>query len=165
MRGGALIVDFGAERVRNEVLLAGRLLLVLLYVISGWQKLTNFSGTIDYMAQVGAPVPALSACIAVAVELFLAAVCAVGFMTRPLALLFAAYTLATALIGHRYWSMTGVARADNVEHFFKNISIVGGFLLLYVAGPGAYALDARSRSSVLTADSSLSQRRREKDAG
>ena len=152
MLGRAKMVDFGAERIRSEVLLAGRLLLVLLYVISGWQKLINFSGTIDYMAQVGAPVPVLSASIAVGVELILAVVCAVGFMTRPLALLFAAYTLITALIGHRYWTMTGAARADNVEHFFKNISIVGGFLLLYVAGPGAYALDARNRSSASTAD-------------
>ena len=43
------------------------------------------------------------------------------------------------------WNATAIsraaARADNLEHFLKNISIVGGFLLLYVAGPGRYALD------------------------
>ena len=118
-----------------------RLLLLALYLINGWQKITHVSATIDYMSQVGAPLPTVSAAIAIAVELLLAAVCAVGFMTRPLACLFAAYTLATTFIGHRYWTLTGAMRADNMEHFFKNISITGGFLLLYVAGPGRYALD------------------------
>ena len=137
----ALIFDFGAERARSEVLLAARLLLVALYLLSGWQKLTNFPGAVDYMSQVGAPMPPVSAAIAVFVELVLAISVGLGLLTRPLALLFAVYTLATALIGHRYWVMTGAVRADNMVHFFKNISIAGGFLLLYVAGPGPYALD------------------------
>ena len=139
---------FVADRMRDGILLAGRLLLALLYVVNGWQKLTNFSGTVDYMAGVGAPLPLLSAGIAVVVELILAAVCAAGFMTRPLALLLSAYTLATAFIGHRYWTMTGAAQTDAFEHFLKNVSIAGGFLLLFAAGPGAWALDAiRSRAN------------------
>ena len=135
--------DFGAERLRDELLLVGRLLLLLLFFVSGWQKLANFAGAVDYMSQVGAPLPQLSAAVAVFVELVLALACAVGFLTRPLALLFAASTLATAVVGHHFWTMTGPVAADNMEHFFKNISICGGFLLLYVVGSGRYAADSR----------------------
>ena len=137
------MTDFGAERLKDPILLVGRILLLLLYIMNGWQKLTHFSDTIDYMSQVGAPVPMLSAAIAVIVELILAIACAVGLFTRPLAIIFATYTVATSFIGHQYWIMAGAARVDNMEHFFKNIGLVGGFLVLYVVGPGLYAFDAR----------------------
>ena len=36
-----------------------------------------------------------------------------------------------SLIGHRYWTMTGTDRVDGMDSFFKKLSIMGGFLLLY----------------------------------
>ena len=54
----------------------------------------------------------------------------VGAFTRPLALLMFLYTLGTALIGHRYWILTGVDHAS-MDGFYKNLSIMGGLLLLY----------------------------------
>jgi len=51
------------------------------------------------------------------------------------------YTLGTALIGHRYWTMTGGDRVDSMDSFYKNLSIMGGFLLLYVTGAGKYSID------------------------
>jgi putative oxidoreductase len=38
--------------------------------------------------------------------------------------------------------MTGADQFNNMIHFHKNVSIMGGFLLLYVAGPGKYSVDA-----------------------
>jgi putative oxidoreductase len=66
---------------------------------------------------------------------------AVGAFTRPSALLLFLYTLGTALIGHRYWTMTGADYVDSMDSFYKNLSIMGGFLLLYVTGPGKYSID------------------------
>ena len=43
----------------------------------------------------------------------------------------ALYTLGTALIAHHYWTMTGANKIDSMEIFYKNLSIVGGFLLLF----------------------------------
>jgi putative oxidoreductase len=51
------------------------------------------------------------------------------------------YTLGTALVGHRYWTMTGVNRVDSMDGFYKNLSIMGGFLLLYITGAGKYSID------------------------
>lgn len=65
----------------------------------------------------------------------------VGFRTRPFALLLAVYTLGTAVIGHHYWSMSGMMRLENMINFYKNVSIIGGLALLAVSGPGRYSID------------------------
>ena len=75
-------------------------------------------------------------------ELPVAFAVAVGAFTRPSAGLMFFYTLGTALIGHRYWTMTATERVDNMDGFYKNLSIMGGFLLLYMTGPGKYSFDA-----------------------
>jgi putative oxidoreductase len=111
-------------------------------LIFGWRKLVDYSGTISLMVQDGAPLPALSAVIAIFLELPVAFAVAVGAFTRPSAALLALYTLGTALIAHRYWTMPDGDRVDSMEGFYKNLSVVGGFLLLYIEGAGRYSIDA-----------------------
>ena len=137
------MLRFGSDKIKDEALLVARVLLVVLYLLSGWSKVTDYSGAVAFMAQVGAPLPALAAAVAIFMEVPVAIAILVGAFTRPLAVLLALYTLATAFIGHHYWTMTGPAQLDNLIHFYKNISIMGGFLLLYVAGPGKYSVDAK----------------------
>ena len=140
-------MTFGVERIRDEVILVARILLIVLFVVFGWSKLTNYAGTVGYMAQTGAPVPSVAALIAIAVEVFVALAIAFGVWTRPLALLLALYTLGTALIAHHFWTMEGADRYANAINFYKNISIIGGLLLLYVTGAGRYSVDARLGSA------------------
>ena len=128
--------------INDELILVARLLLATLFLIFGWRKLKDFSGTVSQMAQLGVPVPVLAAGVATFMELPVAFAVAVGAFTRPSALLMLFYTLGTALIGHRYWTMTGSERVDNMDGFFKNLGIMGGFLLLYMTGPGKYSIDA-----------------------
>ena len=129
------------DQRRDPILLAGRVLLMVLFVMFGWTKLTGFSATEAYMATTGAPVPVAAAAIAVVMELAVGLAIVVGVFTRPLALLLALYTLGTALIGHHYWTQTGMEQYVNMVNFYKNISIIGGLLLLAVAGPGRYSID------------------------
>jgi len=128
--------------INDELILAARLLLTALFLIFGWRKLTDFSGTVSQMVQLGVPMPALAAAIATFMELPVAFAVAVGVLTRPLALLLFLYTLGTARFGHRYWTMTGPERVDNMDGFYKNLGIMGGFLLLFMTGPGKYSIDA-----------------------
>ncbi|WP_274873888.1 DoxX family protein, partial [Serratia marcescens] len=58
-----------------------------------------------------------------------------------IAVIFALYVLGTAFIGHPFWKMTGMEMMGNEINFFKNISIIGGLLLLAVTGAGRYSLD------------------------
>lgn len=131
------------DNQRDGFILAARILMMLLFVMFGWQKLAGFDGTVGYMASVGAPLPTLSAIVAVAVELGFGILLAIGFFTRPLAIVFAIYTVATGLIGHRYWALTGMDQYMAMINFYKNVSIAGGLLLLAAVGPGRYSLDRK----------------------
>ena len=128
--------------INDELILAARILLTALFLIFGWRKLRDFSGTVSQMAQLGVPVPVLAAAVATFMELPVAFAVAVGAFTRPAALLMFFYTLGTALIGHRYWTITGADRVDSMDGFYKNLSIMGGFLLLSITGAGRYSIDA-----------------------
>ena len=128
--------------INNELILAARLLLAALFLIFGWRKLKDFPGTVSQMVQLGVPMPALAAAVATFMELPVAFAVAVGAFARPSALLMFLYTLGTARFGHRYWTMTGSERIDNMDGFYKNLGIMGGFLLLYMTGPGRFSIDA-----------------------
>ena len=88
-------------------------------------------------------VPEVTAAVVIFMELAVGIALVLGFYTRPLAMLMAVYTLGTGLIAHHYWDMEGAARIQNTIQFYKNISIIGGLLLLCAAGPGKYSLDKR----------------------
>jgi putative oxidoreductase len=128
--------------INNELILAARLLLATLFVIFGWRKLRDYSGTVSQIVQLGGPMPILAAAVAIFMELPVAFAVAIGAFARPAALLLVLYTLGTALIGHRYWSIRGADKVDSMDGFYKNLSIMGGFLLLYVTGAGKYSIDA-----------------------
>jgi putative oxidoreductase len=128
--------------INDELILVARLLLATLFLIFGWRKLQDFSGTVNQIEQLGGPMPVLAAAVSVFVELPVAFAVAVGAFARAAALLFALYTLGTAFIGHRYWTATGADKVDSMDGFYKDLSIMGGFLLLYITGAGKYSIDA-----------------------
>jgi len=128
---------------RDIIILLARILLMILFVLSGWAKLTGFDGTVGYMASLGAPAPMLAAAIAVLMEFIVGILLILGFYTRPLAFLFALFVLGTALLGHPFWSMVDPERSANMTQFLKNMAIMGGLLLLTVSGPGRFSVDGR----------------------
>ena len=128
--------------INDALILAARLLLATLFLIFGWRKLRDYSGTVSQLVQLGVPMPLLAAAVAIFMELPVAFAVAVGAFTRPSAVLFVFYTLGTSLIEHRYWSVKGADYVDSLESFYKNLSIMGGFLLLYITGAGKYSIDA-----------------------
>jgi putative oxidoreductase len=127
--------------VNDEVILAARLFLATLFLIFGWRKLRDYSGTVRQMVQDGVPTPVLATVVAIFMELPVAFAVAVGAFTRLSAVLLVLYTLGTSLIEHRYWTITGADQLASMEGFYKNLSIMGGFLLLYVSGAGKYSID------------------------
>jgi putative oxidoreductase len=128
--------------IDDALILAARLLLATLFLIFGWRKLRDYAGTVSQLVQLKAPLPGLAAVVAIFMELPVAFAIAVGAFTRPSAALMALYTMGASLIEHRYWAMTGADRFASMEAFYKNLSIIGGFLLLFVAGAGKYSIDS-----------------------
>jgi putative oxidoreductase len=141
---------------RNDVvLLLSRVLLVLLYIVFGLQKLVGFSGTVTYMASIGLPAPVIASVISILIELGFGIAIALGWWTRPLALWMALYALVTAFLGHRYWMLRGPEQFENMINFYKNVSIAAGSLLLAVTGPGKYSFDSRRKRRKLGAQAVL----------
>jgi putative oxidoreductase len=128
--------------IGDGVILVARLFLATLFLIFGWRKLRDYSGTVSQMVRDGVSMPAIAAAIAIFVELPVAFAVAVGVFTRPSAALLALYTLGTSLVEHRYWTVVGADQLASMEGFYKNLSIMGGFLLLCVTGAGKYSIDA-----------------------
>ena len=137
------LLIFGADKVRDSLLVACRVLLMILFIKAGWSKLTGFPLTVQHFTHSGVPFPVLAACVAVAMEFFAGIAVVLGLLTRTLAIALAVYTLGTALLGHHYWTLQGRAQIDAEINFFKNVSIMGGFFLLYLTGAGRYSIDKR----------------------
>jgi putative oxidoreductase len=130
------------DHINDEVILAARVFLATLFLIFGWRKLRDYSGTVSQMVRDGVPTPVLATVVAMFMELPVAFAVAVGAFTRPSAVLMVFYTLGTSLIEHRYWTMTGAKQFESMEAFYKNLSIMGGFLLLSITGAGRCSIDA-----------------------
>jgi putative oxidoreductase len=126
----------------NQAALLGRLFMSSLFVVYGYKKLTGFAGTEAYMAKFSAlaSAPKVFAAIAVIVELGGGLLILFGYKTRCVALACAIYVIIAALLAH-----SNLADPNQMSHFFKNMAIVGGFLMLVANGAGAYSLDARKK--------------------
>jgi putative oxidoreductase len=127
--------------INDGVILAARVFLAALFLIFGWRKVKDYPGTVNQMVRDGVRVPRLAAATAIFMELPVSFAIAVGALTRPSAVLLALYTLGTSLIEHRYWATKGPDGLVSMENFYKNLSIIGGFILLYVTGPGRFSVD------------------------
>ncbi|MDX8433376.1 MULTISPECIES: DoxX family protein [Mesorhizobium] len=129
---------------RNVLLLLSRLLLAALFIPSGFQALTNISGTTSYFAGLGLPLPALAAWGTGLFELIAGALILVGFQTRIVALLLAAFCIVAGFIGHYGQGGDDAMLAFlHQQMLMKDIAIAGGFLALAMAGAGAWSVDGR----------------------
>ncbi|MGD9582104.1 MAG: DoxX family protein [Lysobacterales bacterium] len=121
-----------------------RLLLALMFILAGFGKLTDISGTAGYIASAGLPLPAVLAVLTGLLELFGGLFLVIGFQARWTGLALALFTLAASFLFHAFWSAPADQQYVAQLLFMKNISIAGGLLLLSALGAGAFSVDQRS---------------------
>jgi putative oxidoreductase len=132
-----------ARPVDSGIIFLARIALAVLFLWGGVMKLLGYAGFVGYLHSKGVPFVQVGAPVATAIELLGGLFLIVGFVTRPLAIVLAIYTVITAVLGHDFWNIADAnVQHDMVIHFWKNIGIAGGFLLLYVTGAGALSIDA-----------------------
>lgn len=129
--------------VRDWAALLGRMLLVILFFISGFDKISGFQQTSEYIAAQGLPFPQLLTAIAIVLELGGAIAVAVGWKTRWVAAALILFMIVITPIFHKFWGIPPEQAMEQQINFMKNVAIVGGFLLLFAHGPGRYSLDQR----------------------
>jgi putative oxidoreductase len=131
------------SNVSNAAVLVGRILLGLLFIISGFGKITGYEGTAGYMASKGMPFVNLLLPAAIAVELGGGLLLALGFKARWAALAIFLFLIPTTLIFHAFWGIDPKEAATQQVNFLKNVAIMGGMLMVFAHGPGAYGVDKR----------------------
>ena len=112
----------------------GRILLSAIFLINGIGKIFNYEGTIQYMENFD--VPGYLIIPAITVEILFPILLIIGYYTKFSALILSLFTLVLALIFH-----TDFSNQMQLMSFLKNIAIAGGFLIIFVYGPGKYSLD------------------------
>jgi len=127
---------------QNAATLIGRVLIALLFVPSGFGKLTGFSGTVGYITSAGVPLPEVAAGIAVLVELVFGLLLLVGWQTRWVALGMAVFTFVISFVFHQFWSADAAHHMSQYLNFYKNMAISGGLLAFAAFGAGGWSFDA-----------------------
>lgn len=129
----------------NTAALIGRILLALIFIISGWGKIGGFAMTSGYMASKGLPMAEVLLVIAIAIELVGGLMIVFGWKARWAALAIFLFLIPTTLIFHAFWAVGPDEVRNQTNHFLKNVAIMGGMLYIMAFGPGRYSLDARER--------------------
>lgn len=121
--------------------LAGRILLSLIFIISGAGKIFGFSQTAAFMQAQGLPLASLLLAATIALEIIGGLAILLGFKARALALLLFLFLIPTTIIFHNFWAASGEAVQMQVAHFLKNLGIMGGLLYVVAYGAGPLSID------------------------
>ena len=118
----------------NLLDLLSRIFISLLFLVNGYFKIRNYDGTLEWME--GYNVPGILLIPAIILEFAAPILIIVGYKTKIVAFLLAAFCMTTALIFH-----TDFSSQIQITSFLKNIALAGGFLLIVVNGSKKYSLD------------------------
>ncbi len=129
--------------LNNASSLAGRALLALIFIVSGFGKITGFAGTAGFMASKGMPMAEVLLAGAIAVEFLGGLMLLVGWKARWAALAIFLFIIPATLIFHNPAGLTGQEAQNQMINIMKNLSIMGGMLMVFAFGPGAWSLDRR----------------------
>jgi len=136
----ATAVQNASDTKQASAALIGRVLLSVIFILSGFSKLAAPAMMIGYIGSVGLPLPQVALALAIIVEIGGGLALIAGYRTRIVAAVLAAFSVVTALAFHN-----ALADQNQFIHFFKNIAMAGGLLQVVAFGAGRFSLDARRR--------------------
>jgi putative oxidoreductase len=131
-----------AAGVNDALLAVGRVVIAIMFVMSGVEKVMDLPGTAAAIGGKGLPMPYVLAVATAVLELGGGLLIIVGWQTRIVALALAIFCAVAGYFFHDFWHYPeGPQYTNNMIHFMKNMSVIGGFLMLCAAGAGRYSLD------------------------
>lgn len=116
----------------------GRILLALMFLLAGVNKISGYAGMQGYMDSMGVPGALLP--LVIALEILGGITLMLGWHARLTAFLLAGFTLLATLIFH-----SNLGDQTQMLFFLKNLSIAGGLLMVVSHGAGPYSIDNRQR--------------------
>jgi putative oxidoreductase len=124
------------------LLLVARACLGWMFILYAWRKLTGMDAFIKTLVDRSVPAPTIMGWIAAPVEFLGGLAILLGIGTRYAALVMVLFVIFATVSSHRYWDFPAAQRGGQESHFWKNITIIGGMLLLFVTAGGRFSLDA-----------------------
>lgn len=121
--------------------LAGRILLAAIFLVAGYGKLMAFAGTSGYFAKLGFPAPDVMTVLAIAVELGGALLLIAGWHARWAAWALILFVAIATFAAHRFWELDAAQYLNQMNHFLKNLALIGGLLYVAAFGAGRMAYD------------------------
>jgi putative oxidoreductase len=127
----------------------GRILIPILFLVNGIQKALNVGEIARMLEANNIPIPeqivpylgsmpkyqALGYLIA-AIEIICGLMVLIGLKARWAALVLIVFTACTIIFVHHFWDMDGAALIEARTEALKNLSIMGGLLLVVAVGSG-----------------------------
>lgn len=124
------------------LLLVGRILLSLVFLVAGTRKILAVAGTVGYLGKLGMPMPDIMVYVAILFEVGGSILLILGWKARYAALALALFTLIATCFAHRFWEVADAGQYGNqLNHFLKNLAIIGGMLFVAASGPGSLSVD------------------------
>lgn len=132
--------------VQNVAALAGRILLALIFILSGYGKIGGYAGTAAYMASKGLPLVGVLLPLTILIELGGGLLIAIGWKARWAAAVTFLFMIPVTLVFHNPAGLDPAEAQQQMIHLLKNLSIMGGLLGLFAFGPGGFSVDAKNRA-------------------
>ena len=132
---------------QSQMLLIGRVLLGVLFLVAGIRIILSYSGNIGYFTKLGFPAPELMTVLAILIEIGGGALLILGWQTRRVSWLLMLFVIIATAMAHRFWEFDAAQYGNQLNHFLKNVAIIGGLLYVAVLGGGKLSLDERSVTS------------------
>ena len=126
--------------------LAGRILLTMIFLGSGINKITGWEATSNYMASAGMPYVPFFLTGAVILELVGGLLVLLGYRARIGAMMLLLFIIPATFIFHAYWNIPATESGQIFVQrimFMKNLAIMGGLLMIISLGSGPFSLESR----------------------
>jgi putative oxidoreductase len=133
--------------IERWLTLLGRILLSLIFILSGLGKIGDWSGTAGSMAAKGMVAVPFFLTMAILFELGGGLTVLLGFKARLGAWALVFYLIPVSLIFHNFWAFTGAEQRMQVINFLKNHAIMGGLLLVALRGAGKPCIDGHEKTT------------------
>jgi putative oxidoreductase len=123
------------------LLLLARAFIAALFLVAGIRKLLTYAATVGYMAKLGFPAPEACAAIAIVIEIGAGLMLVAGWRTRWAAWALIIFVAVATAMAHRFWQFDAAQQINQMNHFLKNLAVIGGLLFVASFGPGRLSLD------------------------
>ena len=136
-----------SEKTMNDIIkqwgpLTGRILISLIFLMSGLGKVFQFDGQVAYAASQGVPLANLAIIISIIAELAAATMIILGYRARLGALILLVWMIPVSVMLHAFWNIEdAMAQQMHMIMFMKNLAMMGAMLLIMSFGPGPKSIN------------------------